>query len=136
MIISSELIADEFEFTATRSSGPGGQHVNKVNSKITLRWNLAKSILIDEGTKERLVKKLENRISKEGNLIITCQESKSQSKNKETAIEKMLELVNGALFIKKKRKATKPTKASVKRRLEGKKRAKDKKDMRRRPDNE
>ena len=117
----------EFVFNASRSSGPGGQNVNKVNTRIELRFNISESILLNEGEKELLLEKLKNRINSQGELIIVSQDDRSQLKNKENAIRKFFQLLQIALTPNKKRKPTKPTLASRHRRLENKRRHSEKK---------
>ncbi len=111
----------EFTLSATRSSGPGGQNVNKVSSKIELRFNLANSLLLTEEEKNILAEKLTNRINNEGELIIVSQSERSQLQNKELAIERFYSLLEESLKPRKKRRATKPSLASKLRRLEQKK---------------
>ncbi len=118
--MNKETLLKELNFTATRSGGSGGQHVNKVSSKIVLRFNLEKStsLLVDE--KELLFKNLAKKLTKENELILTCSESRSQHKNKALVIAKFLTLLNNGLKIKKSRKITKPSKKVHRKRLEKK----------------
>lgn len=120
----------EFIFSASRSSGPGGQNVNKVNSKVELRFRIKESQLLTEEEKELIGRKLENRINSEGELLIAVQTDRSQLKNKEAAVEKFYQLVIKALTPRKRRKSTQPTKASIEKRLEGKKQQSEKKELR------
>lgn len=120
-------ILRELQFKAIRSSGAGGQHVNKVSSKIELFFDLNDSQALNEEEKNRIQSKLSNRLTKESLLILNCDESRSQHKNKELVIKRFLELIENALKIPKKRKATKPSKASVEKRLQNKKKAAQKK---------
>jgi len=124
----------ELHFSSSRSSGPGGQHVNKVNTRIELRFHIPDSELLSDEEKEILLHKLKNKINKDGELIIVSQEDRSQFKNKETAIEKFIKLLKEALTPVKKRRATRPTRASNKRRLVGKKLTSEKKTQRKKPD--
>jgi len=119
--ISKINFAGELVFTALRSSGPGGQHVNKISSKIELRFNISASKLLTDDQKQILIQKLKSRITENGDLIITSQESRSQLKNKEIAVEKFYKLIEEALKPEKKRKATRPTISSKEKRLEVKK---------------
>jgi len=125
---TSELI-----FSTSRSSGPGGQNVNKVNSKVELRFSVEKSQLLSDREKLLIQNKLKNRINIEGELIITVQTDRSQLKNREEAVEKFHELLTKALTPRKPRRATRPTKASVEKRLEIKKQISEKKLMRKEP---
>ena len=132
--ITFEYFEPELQFSSSRSSGPGGQHVNKVNTKIELRFHIPDSELLSDEEKEILLHKLKNKINKDGELIIISQEDRSQFKNKETTIEKFIKLLKEALTPVKKRRATRPTIASNKRRLVGKKLNSEKKTQRKKPD--
>jgi len=110
----------ELKYQAVRSSGAGGQHVNKVSSKIELRFDVIHSFALSEEEKEIIVSKLQSKLNKDSEIIITCQESRSQHKNKEIANKKLLDLLKNALIKPKKRKKTKPSKQSIKKRLEKK----------------
>ncbi len=134
--ITREYFEQELLFSTSRSSGPGGQHVNKVNTKVELRFNIPLSELLTEEEKAILVQKLKNKINKDGELIIVSQENRSQYKNKEDAIEKFLDLLKKAFTPVKKRRPSKPTRASKERRLEGKKLVSEKKTQRKKPDHE
>ncbi|MDO6811381.1 alternative ribosome rescue aminoacyl-tRNA hydrolase ArfB [Tenacibaculum soleae] len=123
----------ELKFKAIRSSGAGGQHVNKVSSKIELTFNLTDSSQLSENQKEILSKKLANRLTKEGVLILFSDETRSQHRNKELAIKRFLELITQGLKRPKIRRTTKPTKASVKRKAENKQRNALKKTLRKKP---
>jgi ribosome-associated protein len=129
--IRSADVMDELSFTASRSSGPGGQHVNKVSSRITLRWSVRDSAFLTMEEKERLQVRLQSRVTAEGELILMVQESRSQLSNKALALEKLDQLLAEALKPKKVRKRTKPSLASVTKRLESKKRHSEKKKNRR-----
>ncbi|MCW5911353.1 MAG: aminoacyl-tRNA hydrolase [Cyclobacteriaceae bacterium] len=127
-----EKIKPELIFTASRSSGPGGQNVNKVNSRITLSWKVAQSVLAPE-LKDVILKKLHSRITAEGELQITVQESRSQLQNKEAAIQKLHELLTKAFTPRKARKPTKPGMAARQARLKSKKQQSEKKKWRQKP---
>jgi len=123
-------IAHEITYRTSRSSGAGGQHVNKVSTRVELLFDVEGSNVLSASEKEKILSKLKNRISKEGVLTIACEETRSQSRNKEIAFERFISLLENALRPVKKRVATKPTKSSVKRRLKNKKVQSDKKDAR------
>ena len=127
-------IKKELRFTFSRSSGPGGQHVNKVNTKVTLIWDILNSATSNEDQKKLLLQKLKTKLTGEGVLIISSQSGRSQLGNKRTAIQKLEELLDKSFFLRKKRKSTKPTKASVLKRLEEKKKQGEKKRNRKGPD--
>jgi len=120
MDIGDKDFSPEFVFQATRSSGPGGQNVNKVSSKVELRFNIWSSALLEEQEKAIIAEKLTNKINKEGELVLVAQTDRSQLKNKEKVIEKFYHLLEKALLPPKKRYKTSPTKASVEKRLESK----------------
>lgn len=124
----------ELKFKAVRSSGAGGQHVNKVSTKIELSFDLNNSNSFRESEKERLLLKLASRLTKDQILQLQCDESRSQHKNKDLVIKRFFSLIENALKIQKKRKATKPSKGSVEKRLKSKKKASQKKANRSKPE--
>jgi ribosome-associated protein len=117
----------EIMFSATRSSGPGGQHVNKVSSKVELRFNIPESALLTIDQKEILLEKLKNRLTQEGILIVVSGTTRSQLKNRETAMEKFYEILKKAFKPPKKRIATKPSRSAKEKRLENKRKVSEKK---------
>ena len=132
--MNSETIIKELKFKAVRSSGAGGQHVNKVSSKIELIFDLLNSSELLDEEKELLLKNLRPKLTKENILLLTCGESRSQHKNKEIIIKRFLKLLTNGLKVPKKRKPTKPSKSSIKRRLEKKKKQAYKKALRNKPE--
>lgn len=129
-----EKLEKEPGYSATRSGGPGGQHVNKVNTSVELRFNVPESAVLDENQKQTVLHKLHNRINTEGELILVSRSARSQWQNKTKVTEKFFELLQQALTPAKKRKKTKPTKASRKKRLENKKKKSQKKVLRKPPE--
>jgi ribosome-associated protein len=119
--LKSRDLEKEFVFSASRSGGPGGQNVNKVSSKIELRFNVLHTAVFNDEEKDLIFARLKNKINKEGEFIIVSQVERSQLLNKEVVINKFYDLVSRALTLPQKRRSTKPTKASKIKRLEGKK---------------
>lgn len=119
--MQKEIILKELKFKAIRSSGAGGQHVNKVSSKVELSFSILDSEALSDKEKERLLLKLANRLTKENILILQCDEARSQHKNKDLVVKRFLDMLKKALHIPKKRKPTKPSKSSVEKRLKSKK---------------
>jgi ribosome-associated protein len=120
----------ELSFKTSRSSGAGGQNVNKVETSVTVLWKVSDSEFFSDEQKYLISHKLKNRINAEGFLFLTVSESRTQLMNKTKAIEKILEIVNKALIIPKKRLATKPSRAQKQKRLDTKKKLSEKKDNR------
>ena len=131
--MNTENILKELNFKATRSSGPGGQHVNKTSSKIELTFYLENSFSLSEKEKELLKIKLVSKLTKENVLILFCEETRSQHRNKEISIKRFLALLKTNLIRPKKRQKTKPSKGALKRRVETKKRTSIKKALRKKP---
>ena len=126
---SSEIIK-ELNFKAIRSSGAGGQHVNKVSSKIELTFNLENSNSLSDREKHLLKTKLFSKLTKDNNLILFCDETRSQHRNKDIIIKRFLDLLKTNLIRPKTRRKTKPTKGSIRKRLESKKKLSEKKNNR------
>lgn len=134
-MFNKEALLQELSFKAVRSSGAGGQHVNKVSSKVELIFNLQESLVFnEEEEKERLFNKLQNRLTKDGVLILYSDESRSQHKNKELVINRFFELITEALKVQKKRIPTKIPKHVKLKRLSNKRKLSDKKASRKKPD--
>ncbi len=128
-----EIPDEEFEISFARSGGPGGQNVNKVNSKAVLRWNVTESPSLPFGVKNRFLAKYENRITTEGCILVTSQKTRDQGQNVEDCLEKLKEMILEVLNPPAIRRVTKPTVAAKKRRVETKRLTSSKKQMRRDP---
>ena len=131
--VSERNFYPEFRFQTSRSSGPGGQHVNKTESRVELFFNIDASTLLADEEKERLLRKLKKRINADGELIIASESTRSQTRNKEDCIKKFYELIEKALAVEKKRVPTRPTLAARKKRLEAKRLQSEKKQYRKKP---
>lgn len=113
----------ELWFTASRSGGPGGQHVNTTSSKITLHWVPSSSSVLTPWQKDRILQRLARRINKDGELTLDVEEHRSQLRNREIAEERLAQWVRDALVVEKNRRPTRPTKGSIERRLKAKRAA-------------
>lgn len=127
-------LVKEMEFHASRSGGPGGQHANKVSSKVELRFDVDSSEILSDDEKQRIKKYLAHKMTKSGELLIESREARSQHRNKQLALERFYSLVEWALKPRKKRKRTQPTQSSIERRLKKKKAIKEKKQNRKPPE--
>ncbi len=126
--------AAELSFAFSRSSGAGGQNVNKVNTRVELRFDVAQSPSLSEGQRQLLLEKLAQRLTQDGVLIVNSDRHRTQGRNRDDCLERFVALVADALKPPPpKRKATRPGRAAKKRRLDAKKRHSDKKTNRRRP---
>lgn len=121
----------ELTYKTSRSSGAGGQNVNKVETSVTVMWKVEDSDFFNGFQKNLIFTKLKNRINLDGILQLTVSESRTQLQNKKIATEKILEMVNDSIIIPKIRYKTKPSKAKVQKRLDSKKKISDKKENRR-----
>ncbi|MBI1908127.1 aminoacyl-tRNA hydrolase [Candidatus Uhrbacteria bacterium] len=122
MLGGRRIPENEIRIVYVRSSGAGGQNVNKVATKAQLHWDLAGSQVFDSSEKARLRAAFKNRLNNEGEVVLTASESRLQSRNRETALEKLYRLIEHALTPQAKRVPTKPTRASKQRRIDAKKR--------------
>ena len=132
-MFDKKTVLNELNFKAVKSSGSGGQHVNKVSSKIELTFDLVNSLVFSEQQKHRLLIKLQNRLTKEGILILQCDDSRSQHKNKDIVIKRFLAIIDAALIIPKKRVRTKIPKSVIRKRLKNKRNLSEKKANRKNP---
>ncbi len=133
-MLDEELLLTELSFKAIKSSGAGGQHVNKTASKVELTFNVEASSVLNEEQKELLLKNLQARLSNQNVLILQCGESRSQHKNKALVIERFLEIIKQGLIVPKKRKKTAVPKAIKQKRLQNKKQLSEKKANRKPPE--
>ncbi|HMV11256.1 MAG TPA: alternative ribosome rescue aminoacyl-tRNA hydrolase ArfB [Cyclobacteriaceae bacterium] len=132
--LTTAILLPELLFSASRSSGPGGQNVNKVNSRITLRFNIRESTILTYDEKSILLTKLGSRLTEAGELIVHAQDKRSQLQNKEAVMAKFDVMLAKAFEKKKARKATKPSKTAVQKRINSKKKRSEKKQWRQKPD--
>ncbi|WP_373515139.1 alternative ribosome rescue aminoacyl-tRNA hydrolase ArfB [Persicitalea sp.] len=134
--INPEELHSEVVFQTARSGGKGGQNVNKVETKVELRLNIPNSQILSDEQKEFLSRKLANKLTNEGVLILYHQTERSQLANKEKVIQKFDRLIREAFVVRRRRRATRPTLASKRRRIQAKKQRSDTKKMRRKPPRE
>ncbi len=132
--MDKEEITQELKFKAVRSSGAGGQHVNKVSSKIELFFDVENSNGLSDIEKEKAYKKLHTRLTKENILLLQSDAHRSQHRNKETVVKRFFEIIENALKVPKKRRKTKPSKNAIEKRLKSKKKITLKKVNRGKPD--
>ena len=129
-----EVVLSELKFKAIRSSGSGGQHVNKVASKVELSFQLLESKGFSEEEKEWLLGSLKQRLTKDNKLILQCDDTRSQHKNKEIVKQRFIEIIQKGLIIPKERIGTKIPKAVLRKRLKSKQKLSEKKTFRKKPD--
>lgn len=136
LVITSRVLLPESELTvrAVRSSGPGGQNVNRVSTKVELTFDLPGSSALDAAVKARLAALAKHRLDAEGRLVVTSQLTRSQVQNLEDARQKLAALVRAALAVPKRRRPTRPSRGAKERRLSDKRREGDKKRERRKRD--
>jgi ribosome-associated protein len=132
--MNKDILVSELKFKAVKSSGSGGQNVNKVATKVALYFSLEDSDAFSEKEKLRLTQKLRNKLTKDNSLILQCDESRSQHKNKEIVIARFLAIIQEALKRNKRRIPTKTPKSVIRKRLSDKRNVSDKKASRKKPD--
>lgn len=130
MILKSTDVLHELIFSSSRSSGPGGQNVNKVNTRVNLKWDVVNSKILTPEQKELLLQKLSSSLTKDGLLLLSAQEKRSQLQNKEAVLSKLDTLLIKIFTVRKARKATKPGKAVKRKRMEDKRHHAEKKERR------
>ena len=128
---SLSIPRSELDVRVSRSSGAGGQHVNKTSSRVEIFWNVPGSRALTEEQRARLREKLASRLTTEGSIRVVASDMRSQSRNRELAEDRLADLIRRALIVPKKRRATKPTRAAKEARLDSKKRHSTKKRDRR-----
>jgi ribosome-associated protein len=134
MLPPAPAFLPEITYQTSRSSGPGGQNVNKVESRVELRWHLQDSQVLTALQKQLILEKLAGQLTTEGYLLVAAQDDRSQLRNKEIALARFYELLQKSLRRPKPRRATRPSAGAVRKRLEGKKIQSEKKANRRRFD--
>ncbi len=116
-----ECLKREVSYRTSRSSGPGGQHVNKTETRVELRWNPGASICLDDQSKQMVISRLKKKLTDEGVLVMSCEKHRSQHRNREEVTERFFVLVMASMIAPKKRLSTKPTRSSREKRIKNKK---------------
>ena len=134
--VNAELVipAHELEEQASRSSGPGGQHVNKTSNRVTLRWNLRESTALPEEQRARLLARLDSRLTRSGELIVHVDGHRSRRRNLDEARERLVAILSEGLEVPRSRRPTRPTRAAREKRMDEKRRRSNLKKDRRIPD--
>ncbi len=132
--MDKKVVLQELKFQAIRSGGPGGQHANKVSSKVVLFFDIRASAGLTNAEKERILAKINRRLNKQGILVLQCDETRSQHKNREKLTKRFLDLMQKSIQVPKKRRQTQPSKSSIEKRLKAKKLTAQKKETRKPPE--
>lgn len=132
--MNKEILLSEITFKAVRSSGAGGQNVNKVSSKVVLNFDLNNSLGLDYEQKQLILDKLSSRLTSENVLILNCDEDRSQLKNKTIVTKRFFDIIKNALHVAKERKPTKVPRGVIEKRLNNKKSTSEIKGNRKKPD--
>jgi ribosome-associated protein len=130
-----QIAPSEFRFSHARSSGPGGQNVNKVNTKVTLHWNVVESESIAADVRDRFLARFSGRVNRDGELVLQSQRYRDQLRNRDDCLQKLRQMLLVVLTPPKSRRRTRPTRASRHRRLKDKRQTSQKKQLRRPPSN-
>ena len=130
---SVSIPLSEFDYEYMRSSGPGGQNVNKTSTKVRLRWNVGDAPSIDEGLLQRIQENYRSRITGDGEFLVTSQRTRDRETNRADCLEKLAEMIRQVATPPRKRRPTRPTRGSKERRLQSKKKRSRQKEMRRPP---
>ena len=131
--MNTKILLSEISYKAIRSSGAGGQHVNKVSSKVVLSFNLLESEALSETEKTRLIKFFESKLSTEGILQLSADDNRSQFRNKKIVTERLFDMIEEGLKVQKFRKKSKPSRSSVIKGKDAKKKLSQKKNLRKKP---
>ena len=132
--LTASMLTKELTFSASRSGGPGGQNVNKVNTKVTLKFDVLHSEILNEEEKDLIAEKLASQLTKEGVLVLTAQDKRSQLENKEAVVLKLEKMLVKAFTKRKVRKASKPSMTAIQKRITKKKQQGEKKRWRQKPE--
>lgn len=131
--MSEKVPDEEIEIRASRSGGPGGQHANRRSTRVEARWNVKESTSLSEDERNRVLRRLKNRIATDGTLRVVADEERSQHRNRQLAVQRLRDLVTQALKVRKRRKPTRPPRSAEEKRLREKRRRKQKKERRQPP---
>ncbi|SDE97512.1 ribosome-associated protein [Pricia antarctica] len=132
--MNKTIVIQELDFKAVRSGGAGGQNVNKVSTKVELSFDVENSLGLSSNEKERCYQKLGSKLTKENILLLSCDETRSQHRNKDLVIKRFMETMRTGLVVPKIRRKTKPKRSAIEKRLKSKKKNAEKKARRQRPD--